>query len=94
MAENLDEAALEYHRFPTPGKISVTPTKNLANQRDLAARLGEPRHSGAPEIAALKPGVDPGRLGDPSQRFAAQRSPSRPPFSSAISGPPTRPAAR
>jgi malate dehydrogenase (oxaloacetate-decarboxylating)(NADP+) len=27
--------ALEYHEFPTPGKISVTPTKALANQRDL-----------------------------------------------------------
>ena len=32
----LREAALEYHEFPTPGKISVTPTKQLANQRDLA----------------------------------------------------------
>src|SRR5213592_3252052 len=29
-------AALEYHEFPTPGKISVTPTKSLVNQRDLA----------------------------------------------------------
>ncbi|HCX14097.1 MAG TPA: NADP-dependent malic enzyme, partial [Rhodospirillaceae bacterium] len=29
-------AALRYHRFPTPGKISVTPSKPLANQRDLA----------------------------------------------------------
>ena len=28
--------ALEYHEFPTPGKISVTPTKALANQRDLS----------------------------------------------------------
>jgi malate dehydrogenase (oxaloacetate-decarboxylating)(NADP+) len=28
--------ALEYHRLPTPGKISVTPTKALANQRDLS----------------------------------------------------------
>ena len=32
----LYEAALEYHEFPTPGKISVTPTKQLTNQRDLA----------------------------------------------------------
>lgn len=31
------EAALEYHRNPNgPGKISVTPTKSLATQRDLA----------------------------------------------------------
>ncbi|MCK0507542.1 NADP-dependent malic enzyme [Aromatoleum anaerobium] len=36
MAENLREAALEYHRTPTAGKISVTPTKAMATQRDLA----------------------------------------------------------
>jgi len=30
------EGALEYHRKPVPGKISVTATKPLANQRDLA----------------------------------------------------------
>lgn len=36
MAEDLREAALEYHRLPTPGKIEVSPTKPLANQRDLA----------------------------------------------------------
>ena len=29
-------ASLEYHRHPTPGKIAVTPTKQLTNQRDLA----------------------------------------------------------
>jgi malate dehydrogenase (oxaloacetate-decarboxylating)(NADP+) len=34
--EELRQAALEYHEFPTPGKISVTPTKQLTNQRDLA----------------------------------------------------------
>ena len=32
----LRQAALEYHQFPTPGKISVTPTKQLINQHDLA----------------------------------------------------------
>ena len=36
MEESLRKAALDYHRFPTPGKISVTPTKALLNQRDLA----------------------------------------------------------
>ncbi len=30
------EGALDYHRYPVPGKISVTATKPLANQRDLA----------------------------------------------------------
>jgi len=32
----LREAALQYHEFPVPGKIAVTPTKQLTNQRDLA----------------------------------------------------------
>ncbi len=32
----LCDAALEYHRAPTRGKISVTPTKALSNQRDLS----------------------------------------------------------
>jgi malate dehydrogenase (oxaloacetate-decarboxylating)(NADP+) len=32
----LVSAALEYHRHPAPGKISVVPTKALINQRDLA----------------------------------------------------------
>ena len=38
MAESkeLSAAALEYHEFPTPGKIAVVPTKGLTNQRDLA----------------------------------------------------------
>jgi malate dehydrogenase (oxaloacetate-decarboxylating)(NADP+) len=37
MAESqLEIDALEYHRFPTPGKISIAPTKVLANQRDLS----------------------------------------------------------
>src|SRR6195256_1523180 len=34
--QQLRQAALEYHECPTPGKISVTPTKQLTNQRDLA----------------------------------------------------------
>ena len=36
LRQQLRQAALEYHEFPTPGKISVTPTKQLSNQRDLA----------------------------------------------------------
>ncbi len=36
MEEQLKAAALEYHATPTPGKIAVTPTKGLTNQRDLA----------------------------------------------------------
>ena len=36
MTSDLREAALEYHRLPTAGKISVTPTKSMVTQRDLA----------------------------------------------------------
>jgi malate dehydrogenase (oxaloacetate-decarboxylating)(NADP+) len=34
--EQLSRSALDYHRLPTPGKISILPTKGLSNQRDLA----------------------------------------------------------
>ncbi|HEU0202325.1 MAG TPA: NADP-dependent malic enzyme [Burkholderiaceae bacterium] len=34
--QQLRADALEYHLHPTPGKISVTPTKGLATQRDLS----------------------------------------------------------
>ena len=36
MESNFRKAALEYHEHGRPGKIAVTPTKQLANQRDLA----------------------------------------------------------
>src|SRR5271155_1813004 len=36
MDERLSEAAIEYHRQYPPGKIAVTPTKSLLNQRDLS----------------------------------------------------------
>jgi malate dehydrogenase (oxaloacetate-decarboxylating)(NADP+) len=58
--ENLDkelgEAALEYHRLPTPGKISVVPTKGLTNQRDLALAY-------SPGVAAACNAI----VADPSQ---------------------------
>jgi malate dehydrogenase (oxaloacetate-decarboxylating)(NADP+) len=34
--KEIREASLEYHRQPPPGKLSVQPTKQLTNQRDLA----------------------------------------------------------
>ena len=34
--EQLRHAALEYHEFPTPGKIAIAATKQLVNQHDLA----------------------------------------------------------
>jgi malate dehydrogenase (oxaloacetate-decarboxylating)(NADP+) len=32
----LRRAALEYHEFPTPGKVAIAATKSMLNQRDLA----------------------------------------------------------
>lgn len=31
-----DQEALDFHQFPTPGKLSVTPSKPMATQRDLS----------------------------------------------------------
>ncbi|MBN9412668.1 MAG: NADP-dependent malic enzyme [Candidatus Paracaedimonas acanthamoebae] len=36
MKKDLYLSALDYHRFPKPGKLSLTATKPLANQRDLS----------------------------------------------------------
>ena len=41
----LRRAALEYHEFPTPGKISIAATKQLVNQHDLALAY-------SPDVAA------------------------------------------
>lgn len=35
-AKDLREGALHYHRFPSPGKLEISATKPLSNQRDLA----------------------------------------------------------
>ena len=36
MDDSVRKSALDYHRLPRPGKISIVPTKGLVNQRDLA----------------------------------------------------------
>ena len=36
MHDDLKTSALEYHQFPSPGKIEIAATKPLATQRDLA----------------------------------------------------------
>ncbi|MGB0696354.1 MAG: NADP-dependent malic enzyme [Rhodospirillaceae bacterium] len=36
MDRSLDEQALDYHRMGRPGKLAISPTKPLANQRDLS----------------------------------------------------------
>jgi len=49
----LYEAALEYHRNPNgPGKISITPTKSLVSQRDLALAYSPGVAAPCVEIAA------------------------------------------
>jgi len=57
---DLSKLALDYHAHPTPGKISVTPTKTLANQDDLSlayspgvAVASMAIHAGGEEAAAM-----------------------------------------
>ncbi len=52
VSQQLHEAALEYHQYPTPGKISVTPTKQLTNQRDLALAYSPGVAAACEEIVA------------------------------------------
>jgi malate dehydrogenase (oxaloacetate-decarboxylating)(NADP+) len=55
MDDQLRKAALDYHRLPSPGKISVVPTKGLVNQRDLALA-----YTPGVAIACLEIAADPG----------------------------------
>ncbi|MBX2823813.1 MAG: NADP-dependent malic enzyme [Gammaproteobacteria bacterium] len=36
MSDELTDAALEYHRYPTPGKLEISATTRMVNQRDLS----------------------------------------------------------
>lgn len=36
MSDDLNQASLDYHRFPKPGKLEIRATKPLTNQRDLS----------------------------------------------------------
>ncbi|HSN33462.1 MAG TPA: NADP-dependent malic enzyme, partial [Ideonella sp.] len=48
----LRRAALEYHEHPTPGKIAVSATKQLINQRDLALAYSPGVAAACEEIVA------------------------------------------
>jgi malate dehydrogenase (oxaloacetate-decarboxylating)(NADP+) len=48
----LRRAALEYHEFPTPGKISIAATKQMINQRDLALAYSPGVAAACEEIVA------------------------------------------
>ena len=48
----LRQAALEYHEFPTPGKLAISATKQMLNQRDLALAYSPGVAAACEEIAA------------------------------------------
>src|SRR3569832_2048920 len=50
--ESLRHAALAYHELPTPGKLSVVPSKKLTNQHDLALAYSPGVAIACEEIAA------------------------------------------
>ena len=50
-SEELNAAALAYHRFPKPGKLEIQATKPLANQRDLALAYSPGVAAACTEIA-------------------------------------------
>ena len=52
MADSFRESALAYHRLPRPGKLEITPTKTMANQRDLALAYSPGAAAPCEEIAA------------------------------------------
>ena len=58
MDQDFIAAALDYHRAPTRGKISVVPTKSLINQRDLALAY-------SPGVAAACDAI----VADPAEAF-------------------------
>ena len=52
MDETLRRAALDYHRYPRPGKLAIEPTKRMVNQRDLALAYSPGVAAPCREIAA------------------------------------------
>ncbi len=48
----LRRAALEYHEFPTPGKVAIAATKQMINQRDLALAYSPGVAAACEEIVA------------------------------------------
>ena len=52
MDEDFRKAALDYHRLPRPGKLSIDPTKRMATQRDLGLAYSPGVAAACEEIAA------------------------------------------
>jgi malate dehydrogenase (oxaloacetate-decarboxylating)(NADP+) len=63
MADDIRQAALDYHRLPRPGKLAIVATKPLANQHDLALAY-------TPGVAAACQAIvaDPGAAADYTAR--------------------------
>ena len=59
MAEDLRQAALDYHRKPKPGKLGIHATKRMSTQRDLALAYSPGVAAACEEIAK-----DPARAWD------------------------------
>jgi malate dehydrogenase (oxaloacetate-decarboxylating)(NADP+) len=51
-ASELRRAALDYHEFPTPGKVAIAATKQLVNQHDLALAYSPGVAAACEEIVA------------------------------------------
>ena len=51
-AAELRRAALDYHEFPTPGKIAIAATKQLVNQHDLSLAYSPGVAAACEEIVA------------------------------------------
>jgi malate dehydrogenase (oxaloacetate-decarboxylating)(NADP+) len=54
MDDDFRRAALDYHRLPRPGKLSIEPTKRMATQRDLSLAYS-PGVAAASEAIAANP---------------------------------------
>ncbi|MDN3565784.1 NADP-dependent malic enzyme [Paeniroseomonas aquatica] len=52
MDEDFRKAALDYHRYPRPGKLAIEPTKRMATQRDLGLAYSPGVAAACEEIAA------------------------------------------
>ena len=63
MSDKLKDEALDYHQYPTKGKLSISPTKPLSNQRDLALAYSPGVAYPCEEIAA-----DPSKAADYTAR--------------------------
>jgi malate dehydrogenase (oxaloacetate-decarboxylating)(NADP+) len=63
MTDNFDDLALNYHRFPVPGKLAITATKPLMTQQDLALA-----YSPGVAVACMEIASTPGAAGEYTAR--------------------------